>query len=56
MNDIERKRLEIYEDYIRQLREAANDEGLTRDWKLVVIHGIFNELDAALAALEKEGA
>ena len=54
MNELERKRLAIYEDYIRQLRDIADDPGLTRDWKLVLMHGIFNELDKALANLGKE--
>ena len=48
------KRLAIQDDYISQLRAAAEDPGLNSEWKLVVIRGIFKELDAALAALKEE--
>ncbi len=54
MNDIGRERLAIYEDHIRQLRDAADDPALNKDWKLFCFREIFKALDEALAALAKE--
>ena len=53
MTTMEKARMRLYEDAIRQLREAADDRGLTRDWKLVLIRGILNELSDKLARLDK---
>lgn len=53
MTTMEKARMRLYEDAIRQLRETADDRGLTRDWKLVLMRGILNELSDKLARLDK---
>ena len=50
----DQKRLAVYEDHIRQLRDAAEDDSLSKDWKLFCFREIFRALDEALAELEKE--
>ena len=48
------KRDAIFTDYIRQLRDTADDPGLNNNWKIVVISGILKELERALAAADEE--
>ena len=54
MNEKEQKRIAIYEDHIKQLRDAADDPALNKDWKLFCFREIFKALDQALAELERE--
>ena len=53
MNDKDRERLRIYEEHIQQLRDAAEDEALNKEWKLFCVREIFRSLDEALAELER---
>ena len=54
MSEIERRRLAIQDEYIKQLYDTADDPGLNDAWKVVVMRGILQEMSRAVAALEKE--
>lgn len=52
MDKKDMKRLQIYEDHIAQLRAAAEDDSLTKEWKLYSFREIFRALGEALRELE----
>lgn len=53
MTDVERKRLALHEEAIRELNEIANDPRIRRDNKLTLMRGTLNELRDALRRLEE---
>lgn len=56
MSEKQRRRLEIQDEYIPQLYDTADDPALNDAWKVIVMRGILQEMQKALAALEKEMA